>query len=139
MKRLLAAVATIALVPIALGAGSIAVAQTDSSYKLGIQQLNNSGQIGTVNLIKRGNKTLVTVAIDGAPGKPEAVTIHRGSDCDNVSVEATWRLNDASHGRSSTLVDAPLARLISGNYSLLVYGGTSASSHAVACGHLFNS
>jgi len=139
MKRLLAAVATIAL---SLGGSASAQTAPDDSgagFKLGVQQLNNSGQIGSLTLFRRGQKTLITIHVDGAPGKPEAVTIHRGTDCDNVSANATYRLNDLSHGRGSTLVDAPFAKLISGNYSLLVYGGTAANSRAVACGHLYTS
>jgi hypothetical protein len=135
MKRLLAAVVTIALT---LG-GSASAQDSGSGFKLGIQQLNNSGQIGSVTLFRRGAKTLVSIVVDGAPGKPEAVTIHRGSDCESVSAGAIWRLNDIANGRGATLIDAPQSKLLSGNYSVLVYGGTTPNSHAVACGHLFTS
>jgi hypothetical protein len=135
MKRLLAAVFTIALT---LG-GSASAQDSGSGFKLGIQELNNSGQIGSVTLYRRGAKTLVSIVVDGAPGKPEAVTIHRGSDCDNVSATATWRLNDITNGHGATLLDATESKLLSGNYSVLVYAGTSPNSHAVACGHLFTS
>jgi len=135
MKRLLAAIFAIALT-----LGGVASAQdSGSGFKLGIQELNNSGQIGSVTLFRRGAKTLVSIVVDGAPGKPEAVTIHRGADCDTVSASAVWRLNDITHGRGATLVDATPSKLLSGNYSVLVYAGTTPNSHAVACGHLFNS
>jgi Cu/Zn superoxide dismutase len=139
MKRLPAAILTIALCLGGSASAQISPNDTGSGFKLGIQELNNSGQIGSVTLYRRGTKTLVAVAVDGAPGRPEAVTIHRGADCENVSAGATWRLNDLTRGHGSTLLDAPPAKLLSGNYSLLVYGGTSPNSHAVACGHLFTS
>jgi hypothetical protein len=135
MKRLLAAVFTIALT---LG-GTASAQDSGAGFRLGIQELNNSGQIGSVTLFRRGPKTLVSLIVDGTAGKTEAVTIHRGASCDTVSVSATWRLNDITRGRGATLVDAPQSKLLSGNYSILIYGGTSPNSHAVACGHLFTS
>jgi len=137
MKRMLAVVA------IALSLGGTAVAQTapgdpGSGTKLGVQQLNNSGQIGSVTLFNRGASTLVAVSIDGVGGRVEAVTIHRGADCDTVDPKAVYRLSDIKGGRSTSRVNATQDRLLSGNYSLIVYSGTQSSAHAVACGHLYH-
>jgi Cu/Zn superoxide dismutase len=139
MKRLLAAAFAAALTLGGSASAQIAPNDSGAGFQLGVQQLNNSGQIGSVTLFRRGQKTLVSVTLHGAAGKPEAVTIHRGSDCEQVSATAAYRLNDLVDGRGATLVEAPQEKLLSGNYSLLVYGGTSANSHAVACGHLFSS
>ncbi|GAC1425125.1 MAG: hypothetical protein NVSMB64_32280 [Candidatus Velthaea sp.] len=141
MKRMLTTIGAIGA--IALGLGGVATAQTapgdpGSGEKLGIQQLNNSGQIGSVTLLSRGATTLVNVVLDGAPGgRTEAVTIHRGSDCETVDPKAAYRLNDLKGGRGTSRVNAPIDRLMSGNYSVLVYSGTQSSAHAVACGHLY--
>lgn len=139
MKRLLGTLFAVALSTAVAGAQSYP-GDLGLGTKLGIMQLNNSGQIGSVTLFNRagGNKTAVVVQIDGAPnGRVEAVTIHRGSDCDNVNSTAAYRLSDLKSGRSRTIVDATGDRLLSGNYSLLVFSGNTANAHAVACGHLY--
>lgn len=138
MKRILTAI-----VAIALSLGGAASAQTDpgdpgAGEKLGIEQLNASGQIGSVTLFGRGAKTFVNIVVDGAPGgRAEAVTIHRGRDCESVDPKAVYRLGDLKNGRGNSTVNAPIDKLMSGNYSVLIYGGTTASARAVACGHLY--
>lgn len=138
MKRLLPA--TVAL---ALCLGGTASAQMNPNdagrdTKLGVQQLNNSGQIGTVTLARRGTKTLVRVALEGAPpGRIEAAAIHRGADCERVSAAPIYVVGPIKNGRGAALVSASKERLLSGNYSIMVYGGIQASSRSVACGHLY--
>ncbi|GAC1415994.1 MAG: hypothetical protein NVSMB5_05820 [Candidatus Velthaea sp.] len=138
MKLMLTAVAAIAL-----SLGGVAAAQTapgdpGAGDKLGIQQLNNSGQIGSVTLSNRGATTFLTVTLDGVPGgRVEAAAIHRGKDCESVDPKAVYRLSDLKDGRGSSRVNAPIDRLTSGNYSVLVYSGTQPSARAVACGHLY--
>lgn len=138
MKRLLPA--TLAF---ALTLGGVASAQIDpddaaTGTKLGVQQLNNSGQIGSVTLYRRGSKTLVRVAVEGAPaGRVQAVAIHRGRDCETMAPSPAYVLGPLKNGRGSALVNAHEDTLLSGNYSVMIYGGTQASARSVACGHLY--
>ncbi|MFN2459995.1 MAG: hypothetical protein ABR591_04845 [Candidatus Velthaea sp.] len=139
MKRIFAAVFAFALVS-ALGAYASAQSPDDTGAgdRLGMQQLNNSGQIGAVTLFNHGATTNLVVALDSVPpGRVEAVTIHRGRDCDSVDPKALMRLTDLKNGRSRSTVKMSQDKLLSGNYSVLVYSGTQSNAHAVACGHLY--
>lgn len=139
MKRNFPALAAVALV-LACGAPGAAQSPDDTGAgdRLGMQQLNNSGQIGAVTLFNHGATTNLVVALDSVPaGRVEAVTLHRGKDCDSVDPKALMRLTDLKNGRSRSTVKMSEDRLLSGNYSLIVYSGTQANAHAVACGHLY--
>jgi hypothetical protein len=126
-----------------LGA-SFAVAQQDPSdrlglgTKLGIAMMNQSGQVGAVTLFNRGARTFVDVSIQGVPaGKVERVAIHRNRDCDQpIEAVAAYPLEDLRNGRSRTLLNASSAKLLSGNYSLIV-ASTQKKRHLFACGHLY--
>lgn len=139
MKRMLPAV-----LAIALSLGGIASAQIDptdsgAGDKVGMQQLNNSGLIGSVTLFSHGATTSVVIAIDGVSGgKVQAATIHRGKDCDMVDPKAIVRLTDLKGGRGRTIVKMPESRLMSDNYSVLVYENTNPNAHAISCGHLYH-
>jgi hypothetical protein len=132
MKRLLTAITAISL-----SLGGSASAQQDLGTRLGVMSLNNSGQIGDVTLYKRGPKTLVRIVMHGAGARVEPIAIHRGSDCDTLQMPAAYKLSDLKGERSSTLVDAPAAKLLSGNYNVVVFSSSPGSTHMVACSHLY--
>ena len=133
-----------AVLAIALSLGGIASAQIDptdsgAGDKVGMQQLNNSGQIGSITLFSHGATTSVVIALDGVPGgKVQAAAIHRGKDCDTVDPKFTVRLTDLKGGHGRTIVKMPESRLMSDNYSVLVYANTNPNAHAVSCGHLYH-
>jgi hypothetical protein len=101
----------------------------------GIQELNNSGQIGTATLTEQpGSTTHVIVTIKPPPAKTENVEIYRSIDatCKNLVAKPDFVLSPLTGGTSSTIVKLSRERLLSGNYSLLVRSG----DRHVACGHL---
>jgi len=106
--------------------------------KLGIQMMNQSAQVGSVTLFHRGARTFVDVSVQGVPaGKVERVAIHRNRDCDQpIDPVAAFALTDLHAGRSRTLVNAGSAKLLSGNYSVIV-ASVEKSHHLFACGHLY--
>jgi len=139
MKRMLPAVLAIALTLGGVASAQIDPTDTGAGDKVGMQELNNSGQIGSVTLFGHGATTSVVIAIDGVPGgKVQAATIHRGKDCDTVDPKAVVRLTDLKGGRGRTIVKMPESRLMSDNYSVLVYANTNPNAHAVSCGHLYH-
>jgi hypothetical protein len=106
--------------------------------RLGIQQLNNSGQVGEVTLFKRGNDTLVVLRVQSVPsGRSEPAHIHRGSDCSNIDPKPAFGLAPVVNGVSRTLVKYSEDRLLSGNYVVNVHASDHALGHYVACGHLY--
>jgi len=124
--------------------GSLAAAQQDPNdrlglgTKLGIQTMNQSGQVGSVTLFRRGARTFVDVQMQGVPGgKVERVTIHRNRDCDQpIDAPAAYSLEDLRAGRSRTLLNASSDKLLSGNYSVIV-ATIEKKPHVVGCGHLY--
>jgi hypothetical protein len=106
--------------------------------RLGIQQQNNSGEVGDVTLYRRGpNQTLVVLRIEGAPHYPQPAHIHRGRSCDSLDPVPAYPLKNVVNGRSSTIVNAPISKLLSGNYSVNVHQSTANLKRYVACGHLY--
>ncbi len=143
MKRTLAALgaallATAAATALQYGAARAQSYPGDSGagVERGIQQLNNSGQVGTVTVFAHANDTLVFVRIHGAP-HAESVRIYRGPECDALSPIATFVVSDLHGGVSRSLVHIGENRLLSGNYNVVVFGSISQHAGAIACGHLY--
>jgi hypothetical protein len=114
------------------------ITPTDSGrgYKLGIQELNNSGQAGWFQLFSRGSKTVVSITLDGTHAR-ERARLQRAKSCDSaadITPAVFAPLSDVVGGKSTTTVDLPLQRALSGNYAVVVdspHGGAY-----FACGHL---
>ncbi|HZO93762.1 MAG TPA: hypothetical protein VFB22_08315 [Candidatus Baltobacteraceae bacterium] len=144
MTRLTAALA-VALVTIGLALGHVPGRASAQSYpddngagaERGIEQLNNSGQVGTATLFAHGLDALVFVRIHGAE-RPESVRILRGPDCDALAPMPAFVLSDVHGGVSRSLVHVSLRRLLSGNYNVVVFASTAMHAGVTACGHLFS-
>jgi hypothetical protein len=105
--------------------------------KLGMQEENNSGQVGTVMLFQRGSRTLVDVRVVDEPrGRREPAHIHRGKDCDSLDPKPAFGLAPVVNGHSRTLVDYPQSRLLSGNYVVNVHSASNLAVY-VSCGQLY--
>jgi len=103
----------------------------------GIQQLNNSGQVGTVTLFRRGASTRAVVELHGTePGRVQSVRIYRGPSCDDLAPKPQYFLSDLRNGRSVSTVKAPEETLLSGNYNVVVFSSNTSGAHSTACGHL---
>ncbi|MGH7728896.1 MAG: hypothetical protein ACREM2_08905 [Vulcanimicrobiaceae bacterium] len=110
---------------------------TGAGLRRGMQQLNNSGQAGTVTLFRKGARTLVVVALFSVPqGRMEPSAIYRGRACDAFEEAPAYNLAPLVNGISQTLVLAPEEQLASGNYLVAVRAGSRQRGY-VACGHLF--
>jgi hypothetical protein len=109
----------------------------------GIQEQNNSGEVGDVSLTPAGqNKTHVVIDLRSFSGKPQPAHIHRGKSCDAVDPKPAFILHDvvsltAHTGRSASIVNYPVSRLLSGNYVVDVHSSDSDPTHDVACGELY--
>ncbi len=106
----------------------------------GIEQLNNSGQGGTVTLFNRAPDTRIVVVLHGTPeGRAQSVRIYRGPSCNDLVTAPTYELADLKNGLSSSTVKSPEAKLLSGNYDVVVFSSTASGARATACGHLYAS
>ncbi|MEA2663109.1 MAG: hypothetical protein QOI11_53 [Candidatus Eremiobacteraeota bacterium] len=137
MKRTLAVLAATLLTT------GVALAQpfpddSGAGTKLGIEQLNNSGQVGEVTLFRTDPSTRVLVRIDGANGRTEPVRIHRGRTCDQLDPRPAYVLSNLSAaGISRSIVRAGEDKLLSGNYNVVVFSSNAPGARPVSCGHLY--
>jgi Cu/Zn superoxide dismutase len=139
MKRLVAAVAAVILTTAHAGAQSYP-GDSGAGVQRGIQQLNNSGQVGTVTLFNAGASTRLVVELKGGPAHAQSVKLFRGPSCDDVSTGApAYVLGDAHNGRSASAANAPESQLLSGNYNVVVFASNRTGARATACGHLYAS
>jgi len=116
----------------------IAPDDSGAGTKRGIQEVNNSGQVGTVTLFRHGESTLVVIELHSVPaGRREPAHIHRGRDCDSLDPNPAFGLAPVVNGVSRTIVHYSEDKLLSGNYSVNVHASDSDLKHYVACGHLY--
>jgi hypothetical protein len=120
----------------------IAPGDTGAGIKRGMHSMNNSGEVGTVTLFNRGSgsKTLVVIELAGEPnGRHQPASIHRAKACDDVTNEPSYPLSPTINGVSRTLVEAPEAKLLSGNYVVVVHAADNHLEQFVSCGQLYQS
>jgi len=110
-----------------------------AGIRRGAQQVNKSGENGSITLFDRGPEgTLVVVRLDSQPHRPQPASLNRAHGCgDIIDAPLAFRLNDVVDGRSRTLVPISQERLLSGNYSAVIAAGYGAPRLLVVCGHLY--
>ncbi len=138
MKRIAAALA-LALLTTTVASAQSYPGDPGVGTERGIEQVNNSGQVGTLTLFRHSATTSVVVDIKGTePGRVQSVRIYRGPSCDDLGTAGpAYFLNDLRDGRSVSSVKAPEEKLLSGNYNLVVFSANKAAARATACGHLY--
>ena len=133
---------TLAVVVFSLLAGAAAAAQSDpadtgSGTERGVEQVNNSGQVGTVTLYRADPHTRVALDLKGTDGGAQSVRLYRGPSCDDLATRPTYFLADLRGGTSRSVVAAPADKLLSGNYNVVIFSSNRVGARATACGHLY--
>jgi hypothetical protein len=137
MKRTFAAVVA-ALVTTAAASAQPYPGDPGAGTERGVEQVNNSGQVGTVTLFRRDPGTRIQIALHGvSDGRIESVRIYRGPSCDDLQPRPTYFLADLKGGVSRSSVGLTHDRLLSGNYNVVVFSNNHAGAQTVACGHLY--
>ena len=136
MKRIAAVVA------FSLLAGAVAAAQSypgdaGAGTERGIEQVNNSGQVGTVTLYRADPHTRVALDLKGSDGRAQSVRLYRGPSCDDLATRPTYVLADLRGGTSRSIVAVGEDKLLSGNYNVVIFSSNRVGAHATACGHLY--
>ena len=100
-----------------------------------IADKGNFGQTGQAILTAQGDKTEVVINITAAaPGVGQPAIIHERDCSGSAPGPAKARLTNVVDGKSTTVVDVPLATLQSAPFSLWVHKSTSEAGIFVACG-----
>lgn len=141
MKHVYSAIAGL-LLAAALPLSALAqIAPTDHGVgeSRGIQDINNSGQIGSATFLDVEGGTNVIVHMRGVrAGRIEPLAILRGKRCEAIEPIIGWTLNPLIAGKSTTTIPAPLSKIFSGNYVVVVHADDHVSGHNVACGSLYH-
>ncbi len=117
----------------------IAPGDTGAGVERGVQQLDQSGQVGTVTLFNGGSSTRVVLNIHGEPaGRVEAAHIHRGKGCGpgQIDPKPVYPLNNVVGGHSATSVSATEDKLLSGNYVVIIHAGPMPAEAPGMMGHM---
>ncbi|MCH7970895.1 MAG: hypothetical protein IH960_07620 [Chloroflexi bacterium] len=100
-----------------------------------LNELNSSGQSGSVTLTPKGTKTMVAVNLSaGAVGVSQPVHIHTGS-CDDLG-GVTYPLTSLDTGMSATTVDVSISSLLSGRFAVNAHKSGPEASIYVSCGDI---
>jgi CHRD domain-containing protein len=102
-----------------------------------IAQQSNSGQTGSATLTATADgKTQVVITLSGTPnGADEPAHIHPGP-CKTLNPKPAFPLSDVVDGKSTTVVNAPLASLQTGQFAINVHQSTTNIGTYVACGNI---
>ena len=138
MNTRIVAAALFAVLTTAVASAQGYPGDSGAGVERGIQQVNDSGQVGTVTLFRRGTRTGIFVTMHGVlPGRTQSVRVYRGQDCDALESSPRYFLADLKGGVSRTEVALSEDRLLSGNYNLVVFSRNHPGAPAAACGHLY--
>ena len=138
MNNRIVAAALLAVLTTAVASAQGYPGDSGAGVERGIQQVNDSGEVGTVTLFRRSVRTAIFVVMHGVPpGRVESVRVYRGQDCDALESSPRYFLADLKGGVSRTEVALSEDRLLSGNYNLVVFSRNHPGAPAAACGHLY--
>ncbi len=138
MQRILVAIVAALSITAAAASAQSYPGDSGTGEERGVEQVNNSGQVGTVMLLRRDPTTSAVVRLHGTPpGRVQSVRIYRGPSCDDLGNQPAYFLNDMKNGVSVSVVKAPEGKLLSGNYNVVVFSSNAHGASATACGHLY--
>lgn len=131
--RLASIVALMFVVSVA-SAQAGAMGSMSSAVSAKINALNGSGESGSAWLTPMGAKTKVVIKLTGQPAKAnQPAHIHAGT-CAKNNPAPMWALKNVVGGTSTTILDAPIAKLTGGKYVINVHESMAMISKYVACG-----
>ena len=129
------ATATAAPTATATAAPTATASAAPAKAVVSIADKSSSGQTGQATLTAQGDKTEVVINITAAaPGVGQPAIIHERDCTAPAPGPAKARLTNVVDGKSTTVVDVPLATLQSAPFSLWVHKSTSEAGIFVACG-----
>ena len=109
------------------------MAQAEASIIVPLYALNDSGQSGVAILLDKGDTTEVVVDISpGAANVPQPIHIHAGS-CDTLG-DVAFALSNVVNGRSVTNVEASLAEITTGGFTINGHKSGDEIGIYVTCG-----
>jgi len=120
-----AAIAALALAPGFAGAA-------DNTVKIKLTAMNGSGENGTATLIPKGDKTVVVIDVANGTKDPQPAHFHLGT-CDKYNPHHEYNLDGVVDGKSTTTLDAPIAKLTGGDMVINVHKSFTDVATVASC------
>lgn len=92
----------------------------DNSVKIKLAAMNGSSESGTATLIPKGDKTVVVIDVANGPKEPQPSHFHLGT-CEKYNPHHEYNLEAVVDGKSTTTLDAPIAKLVTGEMVINVH------------------
>jgi len=145
LQRLIVVFSAVAMAVIGGGAGfgGPAAAQDEQNgdrASVTFTELNDSGLSGTAELTARGQRTEVSMRINGVVGE-NPTHIHTGT-CEDLDPNPKYPLNNVELnttelvGTSDTVVDVPLDELLANPHLILIHKSAEELNTYYACGNI---
>ena len=113
----------------------LAMVQVAASIIVPLDALNDSGQSGVAVLMGKGDTVEIVVDISpGAADVPQPIHIHAGS-CDTLG-DVAFALSNVVNGRSVTTVEASLAEITTGGFTINGHKSGDEIGTYVTCGNV---
>jgi Cu/Zn superoxide dismutase len=107
-----------------------------AEVKITLNPQNNSGESGTATLTDSGDgKTKVEVQVNGQPGGPQPMHIHKGT-CAKLDPAPAYGLPAVTGGKAESTVNVSLADLQKGEYAINGHKSPQEASVYVFCGEI---
>jgi hypothetical protein len=107
-------------------------ADKDNSVKIKLGAMNGSTEAGTATLIPKGDKTVVVIDVANGTKDPQPSHFHLGT-CEKYNPHHEFNLEAVVDGKSTTTLDAPLAKLTSGEMVINVHKSAVDVATIVSC------
>ena len=120
---------TLTLAGLMLAPAALAASHTLS---IALHEQNQSGESGKAELIAKGEKTEVILHLEHSGMVPQPAHIHEGT-CGNLNPKPAFVLKPVEHGKSVTLIDVSLEKLLAGKYAINVHKSAKHIQDFVAC------
>jgi hypothetical protein len=116
-----------------LASFGLAAADSGRTVVVPLDALNGSGETGTATLKALGNKTLVTLKLANGTSLPQPAHFHTGN-CVKYGPRPLYPLRDVINGKSTTTIDQPIDKLITGDLIINVHKSYTNIATQAACG-----
>ena len=123
---------TLTLAGLMLAPAALAASHTLS---IALHEQNQSGESGKAELIAKGEKTEVILHLEHSGMLPQPAHIHEGT-CGNLNPKPAFVLKPVEHGKSVTLIDTSVEKLLAGKFAINVHKSAKDIQDFVACGDI---
>jgi hypothetical protein len=115
--------------------GGTTTSKSGGGLDVPLQEQNFSGEDGTATLTAQGQKTRVVIQMASYAANAQPAHIHKGT-CMSLDATPAYPLNNVVKGKSTTVVNVPLTKLLDGKYAINMHRSAKQMKIYVACGDI---